>query len=244
MGPAAATLDALLADGGSEAYDFAFLGELRAHPAGFIHVSTAIWPCAVWASASLSFNVSWINSLLAGTGLEPTRSWTLQEGSSGHPQRHVVSCSRASTPVHRQGSLNCCHMSSLSWPGACSDPLSPHGKPTHPQPKIVSNLANGTNHSAPQSSASSAAPGPNGHLGSKPEGSAGGTVPVLCGVSLQSVWDMHMCDLWMRCADGNKRMYWEYFEQLLRLVRPGGVIVADNVLWYGRVADPEVSSLQ
>ncbi|KAK9862186.1 hypothetical protein WJX84_002791, partial [Apatococcus fuscideae] len=39
--------------------------------------------------------------------------------------------------------------------------------------------------------------------------------------------------------DGNKRMYWEYFEQLLLLVRPGGVIVADNVLWYGRVADPE-----
>ncbi|KAK9825107.1 hypothetical protein WJX74_009621 [Apatococcus lobatus] len=39
--------------------------------------------------------------------------------------------------------------------------------------------------------------------------------------------------------DGNKRMYWDYFQQLLRLVRPGGVIVADNVLWYGRVADAE-----
>ena len=47
----------------------------------------------------------------------------------------------------------------------------------------------------------------------------------------------------MCCADGNKRMYWDYFEQLLRLVRPGGVIVADNVLWYGRVADSEVCSL-
>lgn len=38
-------------------------------------------------------------------------------------------------------------------------------------------------------------------------------------------------------------MYWDYFEQLLRLLRPGGVIVADNVLWYGRVADNEVRSV-
>ena len=43
-------------------------------------------------------------------------------------------------------------------------------------------------------------------------------------------------------ADADKRAYQEYFEQLLQLVRPGGVIVADNVLWYGRVADPEVRS--
>jgi caffeoyl-CoA O-methyltransferase len=27
----------------------------------------------------------------------------------------------------------------------------------------------------------------------------------------------------------------------LRLVRPGGVIIADNVLWSGRVADPKVT---
>lgn len=33
--------------------------------------------------------------------------------------------------------------------------------------------------------------------------------------------------------------YRAYYEQLLQLVRPGGVIVVDNTLWYGRVADPE-----
>lgn len=33
--------------------------------------------------------------------------------------------------------------------------------------------------------------------------------------------------------------YRAYYEQLLRLVRPGGVIAVDNVLWYGRVAHPE-----
>ncbi|KAF8670003.1 hypothetical protein HU200_051189 [Digitaria exilis] len=39
-------------------------------------------------------------------------------------------------------------------------------------------------------------------------------------------------------VDADKRMYDEYFELLLQLVRVGGLIVMDNVLWYGRVADP------
>lgn len=32
-------------------------------------------------------------------------------------------------------------------------------------------------------------------------------------------------------ADADKRGYLGYFEQLLRLVRRGGVIAVDNVLW-------------
>ncbi|KAL4558829.1 hypothetical protein LXL04_037032 [Taraxacum kok-saghyz] len=39
-------------------------------------------------------------------------------------------------------------------------------------------------------------------------------------------------------VDAEKRMYPEYFELLLKLVRVGGVIVIDNVLWHGKVADP------
>ncbi|KAJ1267317.1 hypothetical protein BS78_07G046700 [Paspalum vaginatum] len=42
-------------------------------------------------------------------------------------------------------------------------------------------------------------------------------------------------------VDADKRMYEEYFELLLQLVRVGGLIVMDNVLWYGRVADPLVN---
>ncbi|XP_020524273.1 uncharacterized protein LOC18436427 isoform X2 [Amborella trichopoda] len=42
-------------------------------------------------------------------------------------------------------------------------------------------------------------------------------------------------------VDAEKRMYKEYYELLLQLVRPGGVIVIDNVLWHGRVADPLVN---
>lgn len=40
--------------------------------------------------------------------------------------------------------------------------------------------------------------------------------------------------------DADKSGYDTYYEQALTLVRPGGLIVIDNVLWSGRVADPTV----
>lgn len=42
--------------------------------------------------------------------------------------------------------------------------------------------------------------------------------------------------------DADKANYEGYYEQLLQLVRPGGLIAIDNVLWSGRVADPEVQN--
>ncbi|XP_050906405.1 uncharacterized protein LOC127119990 isoform X2 [Lathyrus oleraceus] len=41
--------------------------------------------------------------------------------------------------------------------------------------------------------------------------------------------------------DAEKRMTAKYFEMLLQLVRVGGLIVIDNVLWHGKVVDPLVS---
>ncbi|GAB2243339.1 hypothetical protein Droror1_Dr00020114, partial [Drosera rotundifolia] len=41
--------------------------------------------------------------------------------------------------------------------------------------------------------------------------------------------------------DADKKMYGEYFELLLQLVRVGGLIVIDNVLWHGKIADPLVT---
>ena len=38
--------------------------------------------------------------------------------------------------------------------------------------------------------------------------------------------------------DADKAGYLDYWERCLRLVRPGGLIAVDNVLWDGRVADP------
>lgn len=39
--------------------------------------------------------------------------------------------------------------------------------------------------------------------------------------------------------DADKENYAAYYERSLELMRPGGVIAVDNVLWSGSVADPE-----
>lgn len=41
--------------------------------------------------------------------------------------------------------------------------------------------------------------------------------------------------------DADKQNYLAYYEQCLLLVRPGGLIAIDNVLWSGKVADPTVT---
>ena len=40
--------------------------------------------------------------------------------------------------------------------------------------------------------------------------------------------------------DADKSGYDHYYDACLQLVRPGGLILIDNVLWSGKVADPEV----
>jgi predicted O-methyltransferase YrrM len=40
--------------------------------------------------------------------------------------------------------------------------------------------------------------------------------------------------------DADKKSYIDYYELSLKLLRPGGVIAVDNVLWGGRIADPSV----
>lgn len=39
--------------------------------------------------------------------------------------------------------------------------------------------------------------------------------------------------------DADKENYDNYYERALKLVRPGGIIAIDNVLWNGAVADPK-----
>jgi predicted O-methyltransferase YrrM len=43
-------------------------------------------------------------------------------------------------------------------------------------------------------------------------------------------------------VDALKTEYADYYERLLKLIRPGGLIAVDNVLWGGAVADPEDKS--
>lgn len=40
--------------------------------------------------------------------------------------------------------------------------------------------------------------------------------------------------------DADKENYAAYYERCLALLRPGGVVMIDNALWGGRVADPQV----
>lgn len=40
--------------------------------------------------------------------------------------------------------------------------------------------------------------------------------------------------------DADKENYLNYYERCLKLVRRGGLIAADNTLWYGRVAEPAI----
>jgi len=38
--------------------------------------------------------------------------------------------------------------------------------------------------------------------------------------------------------DADKPSYPHYYEEILKRLRPGGLILVDNVLWFGKVADP------
>ncbi len=40
--------------------------------------------------------------------------------------------------------------------------------------------------------------------------------------------------------DADKTGYDSYYEACLKLIRPGGLIVLDNMLWDGAVADPNI----
>lgn len=44
--------------------------------------------------------------------------------------------------------------------------------------------------------------------------------------------------------DADKGNYKNYYERSLELIRPGGLIAIDNVLWSGKVADPEIQDNQ
>ena len=47
----------------------------------------------------------------------------------------------------------------------------------------------------------------------------------------------------MAFIDADKTGYSEYYESLLTLLRPRGLLIADNILWSGRVADPSCKDL-
>lgn len=43
-------------------------------------------------------------------------------------------------------------------------------------------------------------------------------------------------------VDADKTGYLDYLEQVTPLLRPGGLLMVDNTLWYGRIIDPDDNS--
>lgn len=48
----------------------------------------------------------------------------------------------------------------------------------------------------------------------------------------------------MSFIDADKERYPQYYEEILERTRPGGLLVLDNMLWSGRVADPDDAESQ
>ena len=48
----------------------------------------------------------------------------------------------------------------------------------------------------------------------------------------------------MGFIDADKPSYPAYYEEILKRMRPGGLILVDNVLWFGRVVDPTADDPQ
>jgi predicted O-methyltransferase YrrM len=72
------------------------------------------------------------------------------------------------------------------------------------------------------------------------EAGASGRVRSLLGPALQMLPKLADGAYDVVFIDALKSEYPEYLDHARRLLRPGGVLVADNVLWGGRVADPLV----
>jgi predicted O-methyltransferase YrrM len=65
-------------------------------------------------------------------------------------------------------------------------------------------------------------------------GDAHHTLETLAGSAERGTFDLAF-------IDADKESYDHYYEYALRLLRPGGLVVLDNTLWSGKVADPAVS---
>ena len=57
------------------------------------------------------------------------------------------------------------------------------------------------------------------------------------GDALQLIPQMDLRDIDLAFVDADKRHYVEFYEMLLPRVRKGGIIIADNTLWYGHVVE-------
>lgn len=60
------------------------------------------------------------------------------------------------------------------------------------------------------------------------------------GDAIQALQDMEGCSYDMAFIDANKREYCDYYNYSIDLVKPGGLIVADDTLWSGKLFEETV----
>lgn len=66
----------------------------------------------------------------------------------------------------------------------------------------------------------------------------GHKIEVIFGKALDTLATLDM-ELDLTFIDADKRNYLNYYQQVLEKTRPGGLIILDNVLWSGKVIQPE-----
>ncbi|SEG98747.1 Predicted O-methyltransferase YrrM [Nonomuraea solani] len=69
-------------------------------------------------------------------------------------------------------------------------------------------------------------------------GFSGGRVRLISGRALDVLPRLSDGGYDMVFADGAKREYADYLDEAVRLLRVGGIVAFDNMLWHNRVADP------
>jgi caffeoyl-CoA O-methyltransferase len=70
----------------------------------------------------------------------------------------------------------------------------------------------------------------------------GGKIELRLGPAIETLRGLPDGSVDLIFVDADKEGYLGYYEEGLRLLRPGGLLVADNVLWSGRVLDPQGES--
>lgn len=66
----------------------------------------------------------------------------------------------------------------------------------------------------------------------------GSKVELRIGKAIDVCREFADCSVDMMFIDADKREYPAYLEEAARMLRPGGLIIADNTLWSGHVCDP------
>lgn len=70
----------------------------------------------------------------------------------------------------------------------------------------------------------------------------GGKIELRLGPAIETLRGLPDASADLIFVDADKEGYLAYYEEGLRLLREGGLLVADNVLWSGRVLDPQQDS--